>query len=371
MNDRNDPVEDLLKQFETESLRGRFNPAGIFSVPKEIKCLDTAQLAELENAFRQWVAESARSDVRASRRRILVIFLLIRYSAGRLNEILTLDVQRDIDWENELIRLGRTENGADGGGRQVQIPAQVCQELRTFMAEHAAAGPPGTLLQVDPGHVRRKFYEQAGACGLPADLVNPNAIRRSRAIELLRSNVPLPVVQKLLGHSTPNLTAAYVDFSDRDMRPVMQHFLDRESRRKTSARNTFFGRITRIRRSDIQASVELLTLGGDTLQTIITNDSLARLGLKPGSLVTAEIKAPWVIIARDSAQPACSAENRFQGTVARISRGRITTEFVVRIADGTELCTIVSRESDRRLGIRENETVWVFFNAYAVILNID
>jgi len=370
MKDRNDPVEDLLKQFETESLRGRFNPAGIFSVPKEVKCLDTAQLAELENAFRQWVNESARSDVRASRKRILLIFLLIRYSGGRLNEILTLNEQSDIDWENDLIRLGSTENGA-GGGREVQIPAPIFKELKAFLDDNAPGSPPGTLFQVDPGHVRRKFYEQAGACGLPPDLVNPNAIRRSRAIELLRSNVPLPVVQKLLGHSTPNLTAAYVDFSDKDMRPVIQHFLDKESRRKTSARNTFFGKISRIKKGDIQSSVELVTLGGDTLQTIITNDSLERLGLKSNSFVTAEVKAPWVIIAKDNAELVSSAENRFQGTVSRIIRGKITTEFVVRIADGTELCTIVTRESDRGLGIKENDAVWVFFNAFAVILNID
>ncbi|MCJ7603627.1 MAG: hypothetical protein MUO63_19265, partial [Desulfobulbaceae bacterium] len=63
MKEGNDPVEDLLKKFEADSLRGRYNPAGIFSVPKEVKCLDTAQLAELENALRQWVDESARSDV--------------------------------------------------------------------------------------------------------------------------------------------------------------------------------------------------------------------------------------------------------------------------------------------------------------------
>lgn len=371
MKDRNDPVEDLLRQFEADSLRGRFNPAGIFSVPKEVKCLDTAQLAELEKAFRRWVDESARSDVRTSRRRILLVFLLIRYSGGRLNEILTLNEQRDIDWQNDLIRLGRTENGTSCGGREVQMPARICAELQDFMDRAARAPSSGSLFQVDPGHVRRKFYERARSCGLPPDLANPNAIRRSRAIELLRSNVPLPVVQKLLGHSTPNLTAAYVDFSAKDMRPVIQHFLDRESRRKTSARNTFFGRITRISRGDIQSSVELVTLGGDTLQTVITNDSLGRLGLKPHSFVTAEVKAPWVIIARDSAPQETSAENRFQGTVARIIRGRITTEFVVRIADGTELCTIVTRESDRNLGIRENDMVRVFFNAFAVILNVD
>lgn len=368
MKDEKDSIEDLLRQFEADSLRGRFNPASIFSVPKEVKCLDTAQLDALENSFRQWVKGSARKDVRVSRKRILLIFLLIRYSGGRLNEILTLNEQQDIDWENDIVRFG--EPGDEAGGREVQIPDGICDELRAFVEETSATAPGG-MFQIDPAHVRRKFYEQAKACGLPPDLANPNAIRRSRAIELLRSNVPLPVVQKLLGHSTPNLTAAYVDFSDKDMRPVIRQFLEKENRRKSSARNTFFGRITRIGKGDIQSTVELTTLSGDCLQTVITNDSLNRLGLKEGSFVSAEVKAPWVIIAKESEQSLCSAENRFMGQVSRILRGKITTELVVRIADGTELCTIVTRESDKRLAIRENDTVWVFFNAFAVILNSD
>ena len=365
-----DPVDELLKNFEAESLRGRFNTAGIFTVPKEAKCLDPAQLTALENAFRQWVDQAGRADVRLSRRRILLIFLLIRYSGARLNEILTLNEQQHIDWQNSLLRLGKAENSGSGTGREVPIPPRITEELQGLRHE-AAAGSAGFLLQVDPGHVRRKFYERGKACGLAPELVNPNAVRRSRAIELLRSNMPLPAVQKLLGHSTPNLAAAYVDFSARDMQRVIHHFIDRENQRKTSARNTFFGRISAIRQGDIQSSVEVVTLGGDTVCTVITNDSLKRLGLQKNSFVSAEVKAPWVIIARGGEAPASSAENRFQGTVSRISRGKITTEFVVRIADGTELCTVVTRESANRLGIGENEQAWVLFNAFAVILNVD
>ncbi|MBI4793922.1 MAG: TOBE domain-containing protein [Deltaproteobacteria bacterium] len=365
-----DLVDELLKNFEAESLRGRFNTAGIFTVPKEAKCLDSAQLTALENAFRQWVDQAGRADVRLSRRRILLIFLLIRYSGARLNEILTLNEQQHIDWQNSLLRLGKAENSGGGTGRDVPIPPRITEELQGLRHE-PAAGSAGFLLQVDPGHVRRKFYERGKACGLAPELVNPNAVRRSRAIELLRSNMPLPAVQKLLGHSTPNLAAAYVDFSARDMQRVIHHFIDRENQRKTSARNTFFGRISAIRQGDIQSSVEVVTLGGDTVCTVITNDSLKRLGLQKNSFVSAEVKAPWVIIARGGEAPASSAENRFQGTVSRIIRGKITTEFVVRIADGTELCTVVTRESANRLGIGENEQAWVLFNAFAVILNVD
>jgi molybdate transport system regulatory protein len=366
-----DPVDELLKNFEAESLRGRFNTAGIFTVPKEAKCLDSAQLTALENAFRQWVDQAGRADVRLSRRRILLIFLLIRYSGARLNEILSLNAQQHIDWQNSLLRLGRAADTGNGGGREVPIPPRIIEELQGLLHEPAGAGSTGFLLQVDPGHVRRKFYERGKACGLPPDLVNPNAVRRSRAIELLRSNMPLPAVQQLLGHSTPNLAAAYVDFSARDMQRLIHHFIDRENQHKTSARNTFFGRISAIRQGDIQSSVELVTLSGDTVCTVITNDSLKRLNLQKNSFVSAEVKAPWVIIARGGAAPASSAENRFQGTVSRIIKGKITTEFVVRIADGTELCTVVTRESANRLGIGENEQIWVLFNAFSVILNID
>ena len=119
----------------------------------------------------------------------------------------------------------------------------------------------------------------------------------------MQSNMPLPVVQKMLGHSSLNLTASYVAFSDDDMQQVEKYFIEKESHRKTSARNSFFGKISSIKRGDIQATVELTTIGGDTVTTVITKESLARLGLKKGSLITAEVKAPWVILQRSDKEP--------------------------------------------------------------------
>ena len=59
---------------------------------------------------------------------------------------------------------------------------------------------------------------------------------------------------------------------------------------------------------------------------MITNDSLVRLGLKVGKLLTAEVKAPWVILHKGEVEPECSAENRFFGTIERIISGRLTSE---------------------------------------------
>jgi molybdate transport system regulatory protein len=347
------------------------NPARIYAVPEVTRHLDPAQLAKLEQDFRSWSAVSSRSDIIASRKRILLIFLLIRYTGARLHEVLTLDLAKHIDATNNVVRYSNAGAGERSSRREVQISSELTSEIQETLADRDFATNVGTLLEVDEGHVRRKFYERAMACGFPQDLGSPNAIRRARAVELMQSNVPLPVVQRVLGHSTPNLTASFIAFSEEDIHQVARHFIEKESGRKTSARNTFFGKIGRIRRGDIQSEIELLTMGGETVTTVITNNSLKKLGLKVGSLVTAEVKAPWVVIQKSDTEPLCTAENLFCGSVIRILRGKRTTEVIVRISDGTELCSVVTEESRRKLNLKEDDNVWVMFNSFAVILHVN
>ena len=155
--------------------------------------------------------------------------------------------------DRHLVVFGRSEAGPDRPVREVQLPERLAQEIRLALDGGAFKEALGKLFQVDSGHIRRKFYERAQACGFPKELGGPDALRRSRAVELMQSNMPLPVVQKILGHSTPNLTAALVSFSEAEMQQVARFFLERESGRKTSARNTFFGKISSIQKGDIQA----------------------------------------------------------------------------------------------------------------------
>ena len=253
----------------------------------------------------------------------------------------------------------------DGRDKEDMLLVKALLDDETFL--HSA----GQTLSVDPAFVRRKFYERAQACGFPKQLGSPEAIRKSRGVELMQSNMPLPAVQKYLGHSTPNLTSSYVSFSEDDIQAVTSTFLQRESARKTSARNAFFGRVGRILPADLQAVVELVTPGGHTISSIITLDSLNRMGLKEGRLATIEVKAPWVHLYPSEAEPLCSAENRFLGRIVRLTRGRINTECVLRIDAETELCAIGTNESFDRLGLREGAAAWAVFGAYATILRVD
>jgi len=352
-------------------MRAPVSHARIVSVEDNGRSLDTVQLEKLEGAFRSWAELSDRPDINASRKRILMIFLLIRHTGARLSEILHLSPSDDIDYKNYLVRL--CKGGAKSGRpcREVEIPAELSGEIKETLDEFQRRDISLKTLWVDPGHVRRKFYERAEAVGIPRELGAPEAIRRSRAVELLQSNMPLPVVQRILGHSTPNLAAAYVEFSDEDVREVAKFFVEKESRRKTSARNAFFGKIHRIQKGDVQAIIEIASVGGYSINAVITNHSLGSLGLKRGALVMAEIKAPWVMLYKSEDEPKSGADNIFRGIVRQIKSGKVTTEVVMAIPDGTELCSIITEQSRKRLGIQVNDTLWAAFNSFAVVLHVD
>jgi len=355
-------MDDQAVPMQEHTTHGR-----IVSVPEGSRYLDPVQLSQLEQAFRQWVQDSSRADVRLSRQRILLIFLLIRYTGAKLNEVLALNPFLDINFDRQSVIFGKS----DATPREVQIQETLSQEIQAALNDAAFQKARDGLFNVDPGHVRRKFYERASACGFAKGLGGPDAIRKSRAVEMMQSNMPLPVVQKILGHSTPNLTAAFVSFSDDDVRQVAKLFLEKESFRKTSARNTFFGKVSAIQQADVQAKVELVTISGDQVTAVITNDSLARLGLRPGMLISAEVKAPWVVLHTGNEEPKCTAENKFQGVISRINKGQVATEYTVSIADGTELCSLVTSENSNCLDLKEHDPVWAMFNSFSVVLHLD
>ena len=330
-------------------------------------CLEPLQLGQMEQSFRQWANHSPRSDVRSSRRRILLIFLLIRYTGAKLNEILALNPFTDIQGQSVCIR--DPEAKEHDCARTITIADNLAREIRATLQENGFGGNPDKLFAFDPAFVRRKFYERASDCGFDKRLGGPEMIRRARAVELVQGNMPIPAVQKLMGHGTPNLTAAHVSYAPEELERITRFFMEREARRTSSARNTFFGKIAAIARGDVQAQVKLVTPAGHCLTTIITTESLERLQLHLGRLVTAEVKAPWVVIHPGGTAIRSSAENQFSGEVARINRGKVSTEYVVRIADGTELCAMLSSESCRNLGMREGDAAWVSFNCFAVILH--
>ncbi len=344
---------------------GALCPAKTFAVPDNVKHLDTAQLDALTEAFRAWRDKGGPAAQQRSRNRIWLAYLLVRHGALKLGEVLALDDARDFELQSGLVRI-RGEHA-----REVKLPPNVVEELTALLDTPMLASLRGTVFRLDQGFVRRKFYERGAEAGLPRALANPSVIRHSRAIELLREGAPLAVVQSFLGHQTLNLTAQYVSFSPEDIARIVDYYIKKEAGMKTSARNSFTGSVTTIRRGNILAEVEVVTPSGLSVVSVVTEDSLKALGLAPGSLVTASIKAPWVVLVKEEQKLMTSARNKFCGVITGINLGQISAEVLLQLQDGTVLCALVTDESVKLLDLKVGDPICALVKAFAVILNVD
>ncbi len=328
--------------------------------------LNTEQLHILEQSFRTWLASTKRENVRLSRLTATLIFLIIRYTGAKLSEVLNLAPETAIDFEQKSIFF-QSKNEMEEG-RNVPIPEQICVEIAESIAILKTQKGDVPLFHLDAGFVRRKFYECAEACGLPKELSGPEAIRRARAIELMQSDIPLPVVQRMLGHATPNLTTAHVAFSSEEMQAVAKRFVQKELNQKTSARNCFVGKIVSITSEAIQSLVTLQSVDGMRIKALITNDSVQRLALAINTMVCAEVKAPLVMLYGGEQMPLCSAENILLGTLTHVKQGSSMIEYILQLSDNTEICVL---SSTILANLSLGTSLWAAFTASSVVLRVD
>ncbi|BFR47324.1 TOBE domain-containing protein [Nitratidesulfovibrio sp. HK-II] len=340
-------------------------PAQSFQVPEGVKHLTSEQLDELTATFHAWFGAASTPVQRRSRGRLWVAFLMMRHGALRLGEVLALDDGTDLDPLRQLVIV------RGHGGREIQLPEPVMREVRRVLDDPMLFGLRGRVFRLDQGYVRRKFYERAAECSIPKEYLNPRVIRHSRAVELLRGGVPLKIVQGILGHQSMNQTANYLRFSDDEVRRIVHHYLNKETRMKTSARNAFTGRVTSIVKDGLLVEVELTTNSGLKVVSVITEESAQTLGVSTGKVMTATVKAPWVILAREENRLKTSARNRYAGKVARVNLSEIAAEVVVDLPEGTTVCALLTVESVKALDLAPGTDILVMFKAFSVILNVE
>ncbi len=357
------PPQDAPAQAGTPGL----HPGRTFQVPENVKHLDSLQLAELTRAFAAWTRAGRGPARRRARGRLWLVYLLLRHTGAKIGEILSLDDTTDLDLERAVVRLP----GPGPEGRELALPQDAVAALKTYLDAPDNAALKGQVFRLDQGYVRRTFQEVFAAAGLSKDLANPSVLRRSRAIELLRDGMPLKVIQVLFGYSSTQQVAGFLDFSNEEVRRLVGRQLQKENRRRTSARNAFFGKITRIKAGDIQCEIELTTLSGHNVVAVITRGSLKSLGLAEDMYCTAQIKAPWVILAPAGEVTKTSARNRFPGTVTSIERGDITCEIVIELPGGLEVCSLITRQSLDNLKLEVGAPAVALVEAFAVILTVE
>ncbi len=140
---------------------------------------------------------------------------------------------------------------------------------------------------------------------------------------------------------------------------------------RISARNILAGSVTKVIKGAVNSEVDLTLTGGDKVVAIITNESVAHLGLKEGTHASAILKASVVILAKGLDAAKVSARNVLRGTVSKVHEGAVNTEVVLKLSGGSLVTAVITKESSHALGIKEGDAVDAVFKASSVILAVD
>jgi len=192
-----------------------------------IKYLSEEELNRLTGSFQAWF-DQAQGKTRRIRGRYWLVFLMARYTGARISEVLKIarisevlkiDDTIDIDFRGSRIQLW-TLKRKKPFKRTVAVPPIVTTEVATYLAEWP------TMRGMAFGLARQNFFTKlktiGSQTGISKNKLHPHALRHSRAMEMVSANVPLNIIQQVLGHSSILNTAVYLQISGRDAEQIMR-----------------------------------------------------------------------------------------------------------------------------------------------------
>lgn len=148
---------------------------------------------------------------------LLPMVLLALDAGGRLGEIAAL-TRQDVDLRAGIVAFVKTKSART---RHVHMTTRLAACLRPWMLAH----PEDRLFP--SADIRRAFHLARERAGLGEDVVY-HSLRHTFATRLAARSVPIPVLQRLLGHSTTAMTMRYAHTSDRQAKDAI-NLLNRDT----------------------------------------------------------------------------------------------------------------------------------------------
>ncbi len=139
---------------------------------------------------------------------------------------------------------------------------------------------------------------------------------------------------------------------------------------KTSARNQFLGKVSKITPGVVNAEVVLRTGDGVEVVAVITHDSCQSLGLTLDAEAFALVKSSAVMLLPAGQNIKTSARNHYSGRISRLVPGAINTEVLVALNDITTIAATVTNVSAEQMALCEGVPLSVAFNESSVIIAV-
>ena len=139
---------------------------------------------------------------------------------------------------------------------------------------------------------------------------------------------------------------------------------------KISARNVFEGTITALVDGKVNAEVEVTTPGGDRIVAIVTEGSVAALGLAVGKPAIAYVKAPWVMVLAGDGGVKFSARNQLAGVVDSVQKGAVNSDIAIKLTGGSLVHAVITNEAVMELGLKPGMSACALIKASHVVLGV-
>ena len=162
-------------------------------------------------------AAERRRFIEAARRappKIRQFCLTLGYSGARISEVLAL-TPSSIDIESGVASIHTLKRRKRGIVRQVPLPPQLLDELdHVFKLRDAQSDSDLATVRIwrfsrtTAWRYVKVVMAAAGITGTPA---MPKGLRHGFCVKAIQSDVPLPLVQKWIGHASLRTTAIYID----------------------------------------------------------------------------------------------------------------------------------------------------------------
>jgi len=140
---------------------------------------------------------------------------------------------------------------------------------------------------------------------------------------------------------------------------------------RTSARNAYAGRVTAVKDGAVNAEVRL-DIGDDVeLVAVVTRESVETLGLRPGVMAVALIKASFVLLAAGHDALPISSRNRLKGVIVNVNEGAVNDEVTLDIGGGKSVTAVVTSGSRAAPGLCEGAPAQALIKASHIILAVE
>jgi integrase/recombinase XerD len=174
--------------------------------------------------------------------RAYVLFHTLLDSFGRIAEVLSIRKQ-DIDFERHAITFQNTKSGkvriVPITKKTVNLLQELINETEDFESEYIFLTHHGKPLR--PNTARKHLNEIVKRIGLEKKINGFHVFRHTASEMFLRQNGSMRILQKILGHSSIDVTSRYAHVLDQTIKEQHEQFsplnlIDDKEKRKTKTR---------------------------------------------------------------------------------------------------------------------------------------